>query len=176
MRHPSNPEGYQLIPDVLDVAQKHAAESGGAFRVVHSMEEAFNDADIVYPKSWAPYHVMEERTKLLYAADHAGLQNLEARCLDHNADFKHWECQENMMALTKAGSALYMHCLPADISGVSCETGEVSKAVFEQYRVHTYKEASWKPFIIAAMIFLGKFQEPDTILLNLLNRPAKRIA
>ena len=170
------PEGYQLIPDVMDVAQKHAAASGGAFRVVHSMEEAFKDADIVYPKSWAPYHVMEERTKLLYAADHAGLKDLETRCLGHNARFKDWECHEEMMALTKAGHALYMHCLPADISGVSCEAGEVSKAVFERYRVHTYKEASWKPFIIAAMILLGKFQRPETILNHLLDRSIRRIA
>ncbi len=33
------------------------------------MEEAFKDADIVYPKSWAPYKVMEERTELLRAND-----------------------------------------------------------------------------------------------------------
>lgn len=41
------------------------------------MEEAFKDADIVYPKSWAPYKVMEERTELLRANDHEGLKALE---------------------------------------------------------------------------------------------------
>lgn len=169
------PEGYQLIPGVVEIAKKHAAASGGAFQVVHSMEEAFQDADIVYPKSWAPYHVMEERTKLLCTADHAGLKDLEARCLAHNARFTHWECHEELMARTKAGNALYMHCLPADISGVSCKTGEVSKAVFERYRVHTYKEASWKPFIMAAMIILGKFQDPETTLNRLLESSKRRI-
>ena len=34
---------------------------------------------------------------------------------------KDWECTEEMMKLTKGGKALYMHCLPADISGVSCK-------------------------------------------------------
>ncbi len=29
------------------------------------MEEAFKDADVVYPKSWAPLAVMQERTELL---------------------------------------------------------------------------------------------------------------
>lgn len=41
------------------------------------MEEAFKDADIVYPKSWAPYKVMEQRTELLRANDHEGLKALE---------------------------------------------------------------------------------------------------
>jgi knotted carbamoyltransferase YgeW len=169
------PEGYSLIPDVLEVAKKNAERSDGDFQVVNSMEEAFTDADIVYPKSWAPYHVMEERTKLLYANDHAGLRELEKRCLESNAGFKNWECNEKLMTFTRGGNALYMHCLPADISGVSCEEGEVSKAVFEKYRIHTYKEASWKPFVIAAMIFLAKFQDPVTLFQRLLDKQKKRI-
>ncbi len=169
------PEGYSLIPNVLEVAKKNAGRSGGSFEVVNSMEEAFKGADIVYPKSWAPYHVMEERTKLLYAGDRAGLKALEQRCLENNARFKNWECHEKLMTLTKDGSALYMHCLPADISDVSCEEGEVSKAVFEKYRIDTYKEASWKPFIIAAMIFLAKFQHPVTVVQQLLDERKKRI-
>ena len=61
----AHPEGYDLIPDVVEVAKNNAKASGGSFRQVTSMEEAFKDADIVYPKSWAPYKVMEERTELL---------------------------------------------------------------------------------------------------------------
>ena len=79
------------------------------------------------------------------------------------------------MALTKGGNALYMHCLPADISDVSCEDGEVSKTVFEKYRIDTYKEASWKPFIIAAMIVLAKFQDPVALFQRLLDNQRKRI-
>lgn len=161
------PQGYDLIPTVVDRAKDQAVQSGGSFRVVHTMEEAFQEADIVYPKSWAPFHVMEERTKLLYAQDHRGLQELEQHCLDTNARFKHWECNEQTMALTAFGKALYMHCLPADISGVSCQEGEVCKDVFERYRIDTYKEASWKPFIIAAMIFLAKFKQPAQVLQQL---------
>lgn len=65
------------------------------------MEEAFKDADIVYPKSWAPYQVMEQRTELLRANDHAGLKELEQHCLAQNAKHKDWHCTEEMMALTK---------------------------------------------------------------------------
>jgi ornithine carbamoyltransferase len=60
-----------------------------------------------------------------------------------------------------------MHCLPADISGVSCAQGEVSKNVFEKCRIGTYQEASYKPFIIAAMIFLARLQDPVAVLKKL---------
>ena len=169
------PEGYSLIPDVLDVAKTNAENSGGSFQMVNSMEEAFQEADIVYPKSWAPYQVMEERTKLLYAKDYDGLKSLEQQCLANNARFKNWECTEEMMKLTKEGRALYMHCLPADITDVSCKEGEVSKSVFEKYRIDTYKEASWKPFIIAAMIVLAKFQQPESIFRQLIDNNKNRM-
>ncbi len=79
------------------------------------------------------------------------------------------------MASTREGKALYMHCLPADITGVSCEQGEVAASVFDRYRVPLYKEASYKPYIIAAMIFMSKFKNPADTLQGLLNRAGKRI-
>ena len=63
----------------------------------------------------------------------------------------------------KDGKALYMHCLPADITGVSCEEGEVEASVFDRYRVELYKEASYKPYVIAAMIFLSKVKIRKTL-------------
>ena len=71
------------------------------------------------------------------------------------------------MKTTKEGKALYMHCLPADITGVSCEEGEVEATVFERYRTELYKEASYKPYIIAAMIFLSKVKKPQVVLTQL---------
>lgn len=79
------------------------------------------------------------------------------------------------MKLTKGGEALYMHCLPADISGVSCKEGEVTEGVFEKYRIATYKEASWKPYIISAMILARKFPQPALVLEQLLKNARKRI-
>ncbi len=171
----AHPEGYNLIPETLDIARQNAARSGGSFEVANSMEAAFADADIVYPKSWAPYSVMEERTTLLSAKDFDGLKVLEQRCLQNNAKFTNWECTEALMSRTKGGNALYMHCLPADITDVSCKQGEVSKSVFEKARIDTYKEASWKPFVIAAMIFLSKFEHPAHVLQELVERSTKRV-
>jgi knotted carbamoyltransferase YgeW len=150
------PEGYDLIPEVVQQAKGYNSN----FKVVNSMEEAFKDADVVYPKSWAPYFVMQRRTDLLKKSDKDGLKELEKECLANNAKHKDWECDEKKMKLTKKGEALYMHCLPADITDVSCKEGEVSKDVFEKYRIHTYQEASFKPFVIASMIFLTRMQNP----------------
>lgn len=68
-----------------------------------------------------------------------------------------------------------MHCLPADISGVSCKEGEVDEAVFEKYRIATYKEASWKPYIIAAMILARKFSNPGAVLDQLQKEGERRV-
>ena len=164
------PKGYDLIPDVVKVAKKNAGQRGGSFTIVESMEEAFKDADVVYPKSWAPYQVMQRRTELLNKNDKPGLVGLEKECLANNARFKSWECDERKMKLTKKGEALYMHCLPADISGISCAQGEVSKNVFDKFRLATYAEAGFKPFVIAAIIFLTRIEKPVDTLKKLINK------
>lgn len=140
------------------------------------MEEAFKDADIVYPKSWAPFAAMEERTELYGEGKFDEIDVLEQKLLEQNASHKDWACTEDMMKLTKEGKALYMHCLPADITGLSTEEGEVDESVFSRYRVPLYKEASYKPYIIAAMIFLQKIKNPEATLQKLLDQNKARLA
>lgn len=176
----AHPKGYSLIPEVVKLADQNAAKNQGTFKLLEStdasaMEEAFKGADIVYPKSWAPYEVMQKRTELLKKGDKAGLGELEKQCLAKNAEYQGWECNEDKMKLTKDGKALYMHCLPADITDVSCKKGEVAKSVFERARMDTYREAGFKPFIIAAMIFLARVQKPIDRLETMLKKPGSRI-
>ena len=171
----AHPPGYNLMPEVIEVARTNSKQFDGSFAQVASMAEAFKGADIVYPKSWAPYSVMEERTRLLKAAEHDGLKALEKHCLETNRQFIDWECTEKLMQTTRQGRALYMHCLPADISGVSCERGEVASSVFERYRVPQYIQAGYKPYVIAAMIFLSKFENPAETLTQLFNRGHQRV-
>ena len=163
----AHPEGYEVMPEIEEIARKNAVATGGSFRKCNSMQEAFRDADIVYPKSWAPFAAMEERTRLYQAGDKAGIDALEKKLLAQNAEHKDWACTEDMMKLTKDGKALYLHCLPADITGLSCEMGEVDNSVFDRYRVPLYKQASYKPYIIAAMIFLAKVKDPVNTLMAL---------
>ena len=160
----AHPEGYDIMPEVEEVAKKNAEENGGSFTKVNSMEEAFKDADVVYPKSWAPFVAMEERTKLYQAGDKEGIDKLEKELLANNAKFKDWTCTEELMSTTKDGKAIYLHCLPADITGLSCEEGEVENSVFDRYIDSLYKQASYKPYIIAAMIFLAKVKDPVSAL------------
>ena len=162
------------MPEVEDIAKANAEKSGGSFTKVNSMAEAFKDADIVYPKSWAPFKAMEKRTQLYREGDKAGIDQLEKELLAQNAEYKDWTCSEEMMKLTKDGKALYMHCLPADITGLSCKEGEVDNSVFDRYIEPLYKEASFKPYIIAAMIFLSKVKDPVAALRALEARGEKR--
>ena len=171
----AHPEGYEVMPEVEEVAKKQAQASGGSFKRTNDMKEAFKDADIVYPKSWAPFAAMEERTDLYGKGDTAGIKELEGRLLEQNAQHKDWACTEDMMSLTKDGKALYLHCLPADITGLSCEEGEVDASVFDRYRVPLYKEASYKPYVIAAMILLSKFENPVELLKELEEKGTERV-
>lgn len=170
----AHPPGYELVDDTLAVASRFASDSGGSFAVVDSMAAAFDQADIVYPKSWAPMAVMQERTRLFHAHDRDGLRELERQALAQNARFKDWECTDARMERTRGGKALYMHCLPADVTEVSCEAGEVSRSVFERARLDTYREASHKPFIIAAMILNTRFPGAASTLMRLVDEARPR--
>ena len=171
----AHPQGYDLMPDVVELARKQAQQNGGAFQQVATMEEAFAGADIVYPKSWASFEVMKKRTDLYANNDHAGIKELEKACLAQNATFKNWECDEAKMKLTKGGKALYMHCLPADITDVSCKAGEVAASVFERYRIPTYKEAGYKPYVIAAMMLTNRMQDVVGTIADLMKFPMERV-
>ena len=170
----AHPEGYEVMPEVEEIAKANAEKSGGSFKKVNSMAEAFQDADIVYPKSWAPFAAMEKRTDLYAKGDSEGIKALEKELLAQNAQHKDWCCTEELMKTTKDGKALYLHCLPADINGVSCVDGEVEASVFDRYRDPLYKEASFKPYIIAAMIFLAKCKDPQATLKALEERGLSR--
>jgi len=170
----AHPEGYEVMPEVLKVAEKNAQESGGSFRVSNSMADAFAGADVVYPKSWAPFAAMEVRTDLYGKGDMDGIKKLEKELLAQNADHKDWCCTEERMKTTKNGAASYLHCLPADINDVSCKDGEVAASVFDRCRDSLYKEASYKPYEIAAMIMLAQFEDPAHVLADLAAKSKSR--
>jgi knotted carbamoyltransferase YgeW len=169
----AHPEGYGLVPEIERLAADNARASGGGFSRAGSMEEAFDGADAVYPKSWAPYAVMQRRTELLRAGDARGLEALEKEALQQNRRHESWECGEALMARTRG--ALYLHCLPADISGVNCRRGEVAASVFERFRLATYREAGFKPYVIAAMMLLAKVEKPAQALGRILRRGEQRV-
>ncbi len=50
----------------------------------------------------------------------------------------------------------------------------MTEGVFEKYRIATYKEASWKPYIIAAMILSRKYAK-TALLEQLLKEAQERV-
>jgi ornithine carbamoyltransferase len=148
----AHPEGYELLPETMQAAEANAAEHGGSFRITNDMDEAFEGAVAVYPKSWGPYELMMERVAANRAGDKALMGDIEQRCLANNANHRDWICDERRMGLTKDGSALYMHCLPADIGD------EVTHGVMDLHRVNVAREAQWKVYVIMAMLAVAKVQ------------------
>jgi N-acetylornithine carbamoyltransferase len=91
------PEGYHLMPNVTQKAREFAEDAGVKFTETHNMDEAFDGADFLYPKSWGPIMVTEEQDKV------------EAMAAQH----KDWCVTQEKMKLAKK-SAVYMHCMPID--------------------------------------------------------------
>ena len=136
------------MDEPIAAAAANAAASGGSFRVTSSMDEAFGGADAVYPKSWGPWDLMQERLAANRAGDRAALTEIERRALESNARHRDWICDERRMALTN--DALYLHCLPADIGA------EVSAGVMERFRGDVARQANKKLYVIMALLAAAK--------------------
>ena len=115
------------------------------------MDEAFAGAHAVYPKSWGPWDLMQERVAANRKADKAAMADIEKRALERNARHRDWICDERRMGLTK--DALYLHCLPADIGA------EVSPGVMERFRVDVAREANKKVYVIMALLAAAKVED-----------------
>ena len=98
----AHPQGFELEDVVLEEAKKNANRYGGEFQVVNDMKEAFNGADLVYPKAWSPKS---------YFPPHSGSLD-KAGATAYQDKFKDWICTQEMMDLTN--KAKYLHCGPAD--------------------------------------------------------------
>ena len=149
----AHPEGYDLMPEQMAQATSAAAAGGGSFRLTHDMDDAFAGADAVYPKSWGPLLLMQERVAANRAHDTAAMKDIEQRALATNAQHRDWICDERRMALTN--DARYLHCLPADIGA------EVSPGVMDRFRVDVAREAQWKVYVVMALLAGAKV--PDLV-------------
>jgi knotted carbamoyltransferase YgeW len=146
----AHPPGYDLMAQCREAAAKNAADYGGSFRTLDSMDDAFDGADVVYPKSWGPYDLMLERVAANRDRDAARMKDIEGRALARNKQHTDWICDERRMKLTKGGNALYMHCLPADPGA------EVAETVLERHRLDVAREANKKVYVVMALLAAAK--------------------
>ena len=93
----AHPPGFDLMPEVMEKAQAAAREAGASITYADSMEDAFEGADVVYPKSWGRLDAFGEGSK----------------ALAESGAYSDWICDARRLAIAKP-DALYMHCLPAD--------------------------------------------------------------
>ncbi|HKQ48003.1 MAG TPA: ornithine carbamoyltransferase [Phycisphaerae bacterium] len=107
----AHPPEYKLMDKCMRTARENAKAAGTKFEVVDSMDAAFKNADIVYPKSWGPYDLMLKRRD---AKGDVEMKGIEEQMLAMNARYKPWICNAERMRLAKTKTAIYMHCLPAD--------------------------------------------------------------
>lgn len=91
------PEEFMLMPDIVEEAKAQARKHGTSFEIVHDMKAGFQDADVVYAKSWGP---------LLTTDDPAKGKALQDK-------YKDWITDADKMRVAAPG-AIYMHPLPAD--------------------------------------------------------------
>jgi len=99
----AHPKGLELDPKIVEQAKKNAEESGGSFEIKYDMDEAFEGADVVYPKSWGSLKFMPPNVPKV---DKEGMINLMNR-------YKDWiTTQEKLDKCSR--NVIYMHCLPAD--------------------------------------------------------------
>jgi ornithine carbamoyltransferase len=92
----AHPPEFVLHPDILRRAEANAQAAGVRFEVVDDMDAAFEDAHVVYPKSWGC---------LVHEPDRQA-------AVKHIDRHPQWVCNEERMQLT-APDSIYMHPLPA---------------------------------------------------------------
>jgi ornithine carbamoyltransferase len=125
------PEGYHMMPQVMDKAYSLASDAGVKLTETHDMEEAFDGADFLYAKSWGPIMVTEdEPTVEAMAAKNTG-----------------WKVTQEKMDLAKK-DAVYMHCMPID------RGHEADDAVIDGKQSIIYKQAENRLHIQKALMAL----------------------
>ncbi len=127
----AHPPGFELMPEVLASAQANAERMAGSFTIVHDMDQAFEGADLVYPKSWGPLVSISDEDQAKAA-------------IESN---RSWICDERRMSLARPDAA-YMHCLPAD-RGL-----EVTDAVIDGPQSVVYDQAENRMHVQNAVMAL----------------------
>jgi N-acetylornithine carbamoyltransferase len=125
------PPEFRLMPEIEEQAKANAEAAGSRFEITHRFEDAFDDADVVIPKSWGP---------LVHTQDvQEGIRLIERH--------PEWRCDAERMALGK-DHLIYMHPLPAD------RGREVTDEVIDGPHSAVYDEAENRLHVQKALMAL----------------------
>lgn len=110
----AHPPELRIDPEIEEAIETNVELYGGSYEVVDNMEDACEQADILYAKN---YTALDLLPPVVDEAQHEEIANLFDK-------YKDWIADEKRMKLAKP-DARYMHCLP-------CERGfEVSNEVLD---------------------------------------------
>lgn len=127
----AHPPEFALMPEIVEQARRNAREAGVRFEISDRMEDAFEDADIVIPKSWGPLTYTQDKRE--------GIELIKK--------YPGWRCDSRMMSLAKP-HAIYMHPLPAD------RNYEVTDEVIDGPQSVVYDEAENRLHVQKALLAL----------------------
>jgi ornithine carbamoyltransferase len=154
----AHPKGFELDPKVMDQCKKFAQENGSSFEISNNMKEAFEGADVVYPKAWCPVEMLSFPEEGKVADPDAAQKTTDSH--------KDWICNADMMKIAKK-DAYYMHCLPAD-RGM-----EVTDEVIDGPQSIVFEEAGNRMHSIKAILAMtmGKFNWERTSDGRMIEKP-----
>lgn len=128
----AHPEKFDILPEAIALAESNARKNGSKFEIIHDMDEACKDADIVYAKGWGPVMTVGDD-------EAAGVE-----MINQNPG---WVVDQRRMELAK-DNAIYMHCMPAD------RDIEVTSEVMDGPQSVLYDEAENRMHTIKALMAL----------------------
>jgi N-acetylornithine carbamoyltransferase len=91
----AHPKGFELDDELMSEIENQTKENGGSLEIVNDVNEAFENVNVVYAKSWGSCH-------------HYGNANQDIRERQIYRD--KWIIDEQKMR--KTNDAVFMHCLP----------------------------------------------------------------
>jgi len=92
----THPKGFELDDEIIEMAKSNVKESGGSITISNDIKESYNDADVIYIKSWG-------------SRKHYGNAKEEKPLRIPHRDT--WRIKEEYLDYTKSDS-IFMHCLP----------------------------------------------------------------
>lgn len=91
----AHPKGYELDGELMGEIEMQAQENGGSVEITNKIDEAFDDVEVVYAKSWGSFRHYGNASK-----------DIEERAIYRDK----WIVDEAKMR--KTNDAIFMHCLP----------------------------------------------------------------
>ncbi len=87
----AHPLGFELDPEVLEVAEQRCEHSGGSLRVVNDLSEGARGAEVLYARSWGSRKYWEdpEREVMVKRSLHSWRIDNEVMAQTNNAFFMH---------------------------------------------------------------------------------------